>query len=134
MATERGVPAGSLTATCGAPDASTQGMPIAIILTIMPAALLGTVMVMMAPADDRTTSMAIAFAVILIGILFIAIMVLMRDQHPSQAGGDSHLPQDRSPTPEEAEDDLDEDDLDEDDDRDLAITRWRDDGAPPLGR
>ena len=119
-------------------------MPIAIILTIMPAALLGTVMVLMVPGDDRVTAMAMGVGVVLIGILFIAIMVTMRTQHPSQDGGDSHLPQDRSPTDADAEaDDFDDAETpttwlssaekkDDEDRPDLG--RWSDDGAPPLGR
>ena len=111
-------------------------MPIALILTIMPAALLGTVMVLMVPDDDRVTAMAMGVGVVFIGILFIAIIVAMRRQHPSQAGGDSHLPQDRSP----ADPDRQDDDLDAFDDA-VTPTTWlttaeeqRDDGRPDLGR
>jgi nitrate/nitrite transporter NarK len=121
-------------------------MPIAIILLIMPAALLGTVMVLMTPADDRTTALAMGFSVVLVAVLFIAFVFVMRDQHPSQANGDSHLPQDRSP----GEDDEDEGDVidfddavtptmwlaeaDEKADEAVDLGRFSDDGAGPRGR
>ena len=122
-------------------------MPIAIILTIMPAALLGTVMVLMTPGESRATTIAMGVAVALTGILFVGIIASMRRQHPSQAGGDSHLPQDRSPDPD-ADDADDADDAFDDavtpvawpadtrttaDDR-PELGRWTDDGAPPIGR
>lgn len=117
-------------------------MPLAIILMIMPAALLGTVMVLMMPGHDGATSMAMGVGVVLVGILFIAIVVAMRGQHPSQAGGDSHLPQDRSSLDTGAEDALEDAvtpttwlSAAERKDNDIPdLGRWTDDGAPPLGR
>jgi hypothetical protein len=117
-------------------------MPIAIILTIMPAALLGTVMVLMMPGEDRSTALAMGFAVLVVGILFVSVIVLMRDQHPSHAGGDSHLPQDRSPVDEDdAEGEGESENEGEgegNEDFDDAVTppTWLargDDGAPPRG-
>jgi heme A synthase len=108
-----------------------QGVAIAIILTIIPAALFGTVMVMMGTAAGGLPAIAVGVAVLLVTVVFIAAIRAMQREHPSQAGGDPNLPEDRSPP---------DDDDDGDFDEMLTPTTWiaavdhRDPPSPDLAR
>lgn len=93
-------------------------MPIAIILTIIPAALFGTVMVTMGTSLGGLPAIAVGFAVVLVAVVFFAGMKSMQLQHPSQAGGDPNAPEDRSPP-------VDDDDGDDGDFDDMVTpTTW----------
>lgn len=126
-------------------------MPIAIILMIIPAALFGTVMVMMGTSIGGLPEIAVGVAVVLVVVVLLGTIRAMQLEHPSQADGDPNLPQDRSPPldAEDADDVDDEEELDFDDmvtpttwmdganqridpaEPDLGA--WSDDGAPPRG-
>jgi|SRR5690349_24689906 len=102
-------------------------MPIAIILLILPAALFGTVMVMMGTSIGGLPAIAVGVAVVLVAVVLLGTVRAMQLEHPSHADGDPNLPQDRSPPAEADEDD------DVDFDERVTPATWidRGDRAPP---
>lgn len=124
-------------------------MASAWILITFPAALFGTLMMMLVWGTGRVSTGAIGVAVALTCIAFIGIVRLMKREHPSRGRRDASDMEDRAESPDDEKVEGDEDDEDGDfEDRETPVLwseedgaatardlgRLSDDGAPPAAR
>ena len=107
-------------------------MPVVFIVVTFPVILLASIFSIMGLELSGAAAVSMVLLVMVLGVVFVSLAMTMYRQHPSQAGGDRRVSEDRFAP---LENDLDRQAVPVEVHDEIttpygAIARWTDDGAP----